>query len=223
MENKITNNRQQNRAVEELILVILITSGTLIVSFMFNIYEKIQDLFKPYEKFQLDELIPTVIVLTLGLSWYSWRRLIESKREIQQRIKMEKKLRWQGQIIDQIHESVISTDLEGYITSFNKGAERQFGYSSKEMIGKNISLLFPKDSDGFLRFNAIDPVKEQCLHQVQARMHPRQEESCDVNLSLSLFNDTDGTLIGIIWYVCLKGNGQFCKAVANKSTKISYN
>ena len=40
-------------------------------------------------------------------------------------------LRHQAQILDQIHESVLTMDLTGFITSWNKGAERLFGYTRR--------------------------------------------------------------------------------------------
>ncbi len=51
------------------------------------------------------------------------------------------KLRKQGQIINQINEAVIATDLQGNITSWNNGAVRLVGYSVGEATGKNISHL----------------------------------------------------------------------------------
>jgi PAS domain-containing protein len=44
----------------------------------------------------------------------------------------------QTQILDQIHESVITMDLAGFILSWNRGAEKLFGYRSDEVLGKNI-------------------------------------------------------------------------------------
>ena len=43
---------------------------------------------------------------------------------------VEALLAQQTQILDQLHESVLTMDLTGYITSWNKGAERLFGYTS---------------------------------------------------------------------------------------------
>jgi PAS domain-containing protein len=42
----------------------------------------------------------------------------------------------QTQILDQIHESVITMDLAGFILSWNRGAEKLFGYRSDEVLGK---------------------------------------------------------------------------------------
>ena len=41
--------------------------------------------------------------------------------------------------------AVISIDLDDVITGWNPGAERLFGYTEEEIIGKPITLLFPPD------------------------------------------------------------------------------
>ncbi len=53
------------------------------------------------------------------------------------------------QIIDSLEDyAVFTTDLKGNINSWNSGAEKIFGYSPKEIIGKNSAILFiKKDKD----------------------------------------------------------------------------
>jgi PAS domain S-box-containing protein len=54
------------------------------------------------------------------------------------------RLRFQALLLDSVRESVVGTDLENNVTFWNKGAERLFGYSAGEAIGKPVaSLIFP--------------------------------------------------------------------------------
>lgn len=46
-------------------------------------------------------------------------------------------------IVESSEDSIISTSLDGVIKSWNKSSAKMFGYTSDEMIGKNISLLIP--------------------------------------------------------------------------------
>jgi len=47
-------------------------------------------------------------------------------------------------IIDTVVDGIITIDAEGVIASFNPAAERIFGYSAHEVIGKNVSVLTPE-------------------------------------------------------------------------------
>ena len=48
-----------------------------------------------------------------------------------------------AQILDVADDAIISTDEKGEILAFNKGAERIFGYSAQEVLGRNLELLLP--------------------------------------------------------------------------------
>ena len=57
----------------------------------------------------------------------------------------EQRLRWLASIVEFSGDAIISKNLDGIITSWNRGAERVFGYSAEEVIGQPITIVIPQD------------------------------------------------------------------------------
>ena len=66
-------------------------------------------------------------------------------RDITARKEAEKSLRHYAALVESTDDAVIGKTLEGYVTSWNRGAEITFGYTREEMVGKHISILIPDD------------------------------------------------------------------------------
>ena len=60
-------------------------------------------------------------------------------------IDIEQKNSMLAAIIEFSEDAIISKDLNGTITSWNKSAEKMFGYTAQEAIGRNIELIIPED------------------------------------------------------------------------------
>ena len=112
----------------------------------------------------------------------------------------EQLLREQSQIIDQIHDSVIMTDLDGYVTYWNKGAERMFGYTSKDTLGQHISLLYTKEQLSLLQNEIIAPLKKKGEHVIEIPLKGISGRSFFVHLSLSIIKDATGRPKRMIGY-----------------------
>jgi PAS domain S-box-containing protein len=57
----------------------------------------------------------------------------------------DQRLRWLGSIVEFSDDAIISKNLDGVITSWNRGAERVFGYTAGEAIGQPITIVIPQD------------------------------------------------------------------------------
>jgi PAS domain S-box-containing protein len=78
--------------------------------------------------------------------------VLEVNRDIteQKRIEValrenEERLRWLASVVDSSDDAIVSKNLDGIIRSWNKGAERVFGYAAEEVIGEPITILIPLD------------------------------------------------------------------------------
>ena len=111
-----------------------------------------------------------------------------------------REIRDQARILDQIHDSVIATNLDGVIESWNYGATKLFGYTSDEAIGKHISYVYPNDQHEFLQEQVINPLLQKGEHEVEATMQKKEGETFDAQLSLSMRYDDNGEPSGMIGY-----------------------
>jgi PAS domain S-box-containing protein len=57
----------------------------------------------------------------------------------------DERSQWLGSIVESSDDAVVSKNLDGIIASWNKGAERVFGYTAQEAIGRPITIVIPED------------------------------------------------------------------------------
>jgi PAS domain S-box-containing protein len=86
--------------------------------------------------------------------------------------------------------------LDGIVTAWNPGAERVFGYTAKDMIGKPISLLVPKDRpDEEPRILERIHRGERISHYETKRVR-KDGNLIDVSITVSPIKDSLGRIIG---------------------------
>ena len=138
-------------------------------------------------------------------------------RDISERKAAEAYTRRQAEIIDQIHDSVVSTDLQGFINSWNIGAEKLFGISKDKAIGQHIRIVYPKEKHANLQKQIFEPLNAKGFHELRVRMLRKSGTSFHAHLSLSLQHDKNNTPIGIIAYAM----DITSQVLAEKALKIS--
>src|SRR5262245_61793446 len=97
------------------------------------------------------------------VGWYG------TTTDIHDRKQAEEALRQQAEIIDHTHDAVLASDLDGLVLSWNKGAERLFGYTAEEMIGQSVLLLFPADLRAQFPALVMAPLRAQGQHEMETR------------------------------------------------------
>ncbi len=99
-------------------------------------------------------------------------------------------------IVESSDDAIISRDLQGTITTWNQGAERIFGYSAGEMIGKRNTVLFPPERLNEEELLVTRLMKgERIDHLETVRLH-KDGRSVDISLTLSPLKDAMGNVIG---------------------------
>jgi diguanylate cyclase (GGDEF)-like protein/PAS domain S-box-containing protein len=119
--------------------------------------------------------------------------------DITERMKILEKLKYQAQVIDQVRDSIVSTDLEGNVTSWNKGAERIFGYTEDFMLGRNISSVYPEEDLPMLA-GLTRKLKKQGEHEAEVRMRRKDGNDFYAILSLSMLFNENNQPVGMIGY-----------------------
>jgi PAS domain S-box-containing protein len=103
---------------------------------------------------------------------------------------------WLAAIIESAEDAIVSKTLDGIITSWNKGAERIFGYTAEEAVGKPATILIPDDHpDEEPTILARLRRGELIEHYETVRVH-KDGSLIDISLTVSPIRDADGRVIG---------------------------
>jgi PAS domain S-box-containing protein len=100
-------------------------------------------------------------------------------------------------IVESSEEAIISTTLDGLITTWNRGAERLYGYSHEEAVGRHISMLAP-DSLRNEVSSMLDAIREGELIDESETMRVRKDGSAmDISVNLSPVFDSEGHIAAV--------------------------
>jgi PAS domain S-box-containing protein len=99
-------------------------------------------------------------------------------------------------IVEASADAIVSKDLNGIVTSWNSGAQRLFGYTAAEMIGKPITLLIPAHLQGE-EPKILERIRrgERVEHYDTVRVR-KNGALVDISLSVSPIRDADGKIVG---------------------------
>jgi len=99
-------------------------------------------------------------------------------------------------IVESADDAIVGKDLNGVITDWNGGAERIFGYTAEEAIGRHVSMLIPADRPDeephiLRRIRRGEAISH--YHTVRRR---KDGALIDISLSVSPIRDSQGRIIG---------------------------
>ena len=99
-------------------------------------------------------------------------------------------------IVESSDDAIISKDLDGTITTWNKGAERVFGYMAEEIIGKNIKVLIPSEYQDEEK-TIIERIRRgQRIEHYETIRQRKHGSLINVSLTVSPVKNAQGKVIG---------------------------
>lgn len=99
-------------------------------------------------------------------------------------------------IIDSSDDAIISKDLNGIITSWNKSAERIFGYEAAEVIGKHISVLIPEERLEEENMIISQLRKGNRIEHFETVRRTKSGNNIHISITVSPVKNRQGTIIG---------------------------
>ncbi len=112
-----------------------------------------------------------------------------------ERLRMDEASRWLATIVDTSDDAIISKDLDGVIQTWNRGAERIFGYTADEVVGKPVTILMPPEQqDEEPEILARLRGGERIDHYQTVRRR-KDGSVIDISLTVSPVSDASGRII----------------------------
>lgn len=117
-------------------------------------------------------------------------------RDITDQFLMNKERAILAAIVSSSDDAIISKDLEGKVQTWNQSAERIFGYTAAEMIGKPIALLVPPEIPSEEPFILAKIKRGERVDHYETIRQAKDGRRIDISLSISPIRDANGTIIG---------------------------
>jgi PAS domain S-box-containing protein len=99
-------------------------------------------------------------------------------------------------VVESSDDAILSKDLNGIIATFNQGAERLFGYKAKEVVGKPITILIPRDRQHEEPEILARIRRGERIDQYETVRRRKDGTLVDVSLTVSPVKDDHGGIIG---------------------------
>jgi two-component system sensor kinase FixL len=99
-------------------------------------------------------------------------------------------------IVESSDDAIVGKDLDGRILTWNRGAERLYGYTAEEVTGRSIELLFPED-----RLDELDEILARSRSGQRVQHHEtvrrrKDNQLVDISLTVSPISDAAGRIVG---------------------------
>jgi PAS domain S-box-containing protein len=108
----------------------------------------------------------------------------------------EQRLRWLASIVESSDDAIVSKNLDGIITSWNRGAERVFGYAAEEAIGQPITMVIPQDRQDEERTILTRIRRGERIDYFETVRQRKHGSLIVVSLTVSPVKNAEGKIVG---------------------------
>jgi PAS domain S-box-containing protein len=108
----------------------------------------------------------------------------------------EQRLRWLASIVESSDDAIVSKNLDGVITSWNRGAERVFGYTAEEAVGQPITIVIPQDRQDEERTILTRIRRGERVDQFETVRRRKPGSLIIVSVTISPVRNAEGKVVG---------------------------
>jgi PAS domain S-box-containing protein len=108
----------------------------------------------------------------------------------------EQRLRWLASIVESSDDAIVSKNLDGIITSWNRGAERIFGYTAEEAIDRPITIVIPQDRQDEERAILTRIRRGERIDHFETVRQRKHGSLIVVSLTVSPVKNVEGKIVG---------------------------
>jgi PAS domain S-box-containing protein len=123
-------------------------------------------------------------------------RELAAAEERRARRAQEATMAYLASIVESCQDAIVGKALDGTVVSWNSGAEALYGYSAKEMVGHEISLLIPPDrmNDQVQMYERVK--RGERVERFETVRVRKDGSKVEVSLTISPLKDANGKVVG---------------------------
>jgi PAS domain S-box-containing protein len=118
------------------------------------------------------------------------------ERDVTQEKKQFESMQRMTAIVEGSSEAIISKKMDGTIISWNKGAEKLYGFTEREILGKPIEMIVPQEKTKELEAIMKDIQQGKPVVNIATLRKRKDGTTVEVSLTVSPVSDTAGTIVG---------------------------
>jgi two-component system, OmpR family, sensor histidine kinase VicK len=123
-------------------------------------------------------------------------RELRAAQERRIRKQMEATQEFLASVVESCDDAIVGTTIDGTVLSWNAGAERLYGYTGSEMIGRSVVVLIPSFRLGELREMAEKLSRGEPVRHFETVRIRKDGSAVEVSVSVSPIRDGGGRIIG---------------------------